>query len=289
MTDILHSMTGFAKIEDSSVFGNLSIEIRSINHRYLDLHLRIPEIFRSFEIEMRNYLTQNLGRGKIDVFVSFIPSPEIQNIELNQPLLETLKLKYEELSQSFKLGSINFLSLLQFPDVLIQKRIDENDIKNTFFLIFEKAVYLLKETRAHEGSKLHEFMISRINEIKELCKSYHLALPQWVKAHHLRLEKRVLDLKTLIEPERLQQEIAFWLQKTDVAEELQRLESHLFMLNSILETGGKIGRQLEFYIQELNREANTLGAKAIDAEASHLAIQIKVLIEQMREQVQNIE
>lgn len=286
----LHSMTGFAKTEHCSELGTISIEIKSINHRYLDLHIRSPELFRCFESEMRHYINQQLSRGKVDIFINFIDAENYaQKFELNYPLLETLQENYQQLSKSFNLAPLNYFSLLQFPQVLISKKIDEEQLKNYFFSAFYQAIDILQTTRAQEGHKLQEFMISRINEIEALIKHYNYLMPQWLQAQQTRFEKKIADLKILIEPERIQQEITVWLQKTDVAEEIHRLESHLSMLHSILARGGKMGRELEFYIQELNREANTLGAKTTDPEASHLCIQMKVFIEQMREQVQNIE
>ena len=288
---MVHSMTAFSRQQLEHEWGSLTWEIRSVNHRYLEPSIRLPENFRSLENPIRKQLRDKLYRGKIECLLRF-RTVEANQIDwqLNLDLISQLTKANLEINNSiggdYKLSS---LDILKWPGVISDQSIDEEIFNKEAMGLFEKTLDDLIVVREREGASLRDAILKRIASIQRIIDSIQAKMPSIILKQKENLLNKLEDIKAEFEPTRLEQEITLLAQKADVDEELDRLNSHLQEAKRVLDSGGQIGRRLDFLMQELNREANTLSSKSIVVETTQSAVELKVLIEQMREQIQNIE
>ena len=288
---MVYSMTAFSRQQLEHEWGSLTWEIRSVNHRYLEPSVRLPENFRSLENPIRKQLRDKLYRGKIECLLRF-RTVEANQIDwqLNLDLISQLTKANLEINNNiggdYKLSS---LDILKWPGVISDQSIDEEIFNKEAMGLFEKALDDLMVVREREGASLRDAILKRIASIQRIIDSIQAKMPSIILKQKENLLNKLEDIKAEFEPTRLEQEITLLAQKADVDEELDRLNSHLQEAKRVLDSGGQIGRRLDFLMQELNREANTLSSKSIVVETTKSAVELKVLIEQMREQIQNIE
>ena len=288
---MVHSMTAFSRQQLEREWGSLTWEIRSVNHRYLEPSIRLPENFRSLENPIRKQLRDKLYRGKIECLLRF-RTVEANQIDwqLNLDLISQLTKANLEINNNiggdYKLSS---LDILKWPGVISDQSIDEEIFNKEAMGLFEKALDDLMVVREREGASLRDAILKRIASIQRIIDSIQAKMPSIILKQKENLLNKLEDIKAEFEPTRLEQEITLLAQKADVDEELDRLNSHLQEAKRVLDSSGQIGRRLDFLMQELNREANTLSSKSIVVETTQSAVELKVLIEQMREQIQNIE
>ncbi|MEH6565876.1 MAG: YicC/YloC family endoribonuclease [Halopseudomonas sp.] len=288
---MVNSMTAFARSELSTDQGNLAWEMRSVNHRYLEVTLRLPEAFRELEGPLRERLRKQLARGKVECTLRFNASNnEAQDLSLSQSLVEQLTKAAEQLAgQLANPAPINPLELLAWPGVLSGQETDQATLVERARELFEPALTELKAHRAREGAELKQLIEERLASISDRTALLREMMPTLLNAHRQKLIDRFNDAKLELDNTRVEQEIVMLAQKIDVAEELDRLDTHVAETHRVLASKDAIGRRLDFLMQEFNREANTLGSKAIDTRSTQAAVDLKVFIEQMREQIQNIE
>ncbi|WOJ92409.1 YicC/YloC family endoribonuclease [Congregibacter variabilis] len=285
----LHSMTAFAR-ETASAPTTLVVELRSVNHRYLDCHFKLPDSLRALEPKLRDGLAKTLKRGKLDCHIRVVDAANKDSLEVNPERLASLLKALDQIrAQTADASAPNTLELLQFPGVCQAQELEESTVQQAAFRVFESALQNLQESRAREGLHLEEFLRRRLAGIGKEVEALRLALPALRNRQEERLRKRLDELEQPLDEGRIEQELVMLLQKADVEEELDRLEAHIDETTRILDKGGPCGRRLDFLMQELNREANTLSSKATTSSTTQSAVELKVLIEQMREQVQNIE
>lgn len=286
---MIYSMTAYARNEQKSENGTAAWEIRSVNQRYLETLIRLPEQFRSLEPIIRERLRKQLQRGKVEVNLRFTDNPGANSQQqINQELAKQLVEKAKWV-QNLSGGEINPLDILRWPGVMETEEADMDAINAELLKGFDKMVKDFIKARASEGENLKAMIDQRLEAITEQAQLVSEKLPEALDWQRQRLTTRLEEIKAELDPVRLEQEMAFLAQKSDVAEELDRLESHVKETKKILKKGGACGRRLDFMMQEFNREANTLGSKSICTEVTNAAVELKVLIEQMREQIQNIE
>lgn len=287
---MVHSMTAFARVEQHGVYGTLSWELRSVNHRYLEPHLRLPDSLRDVEGIVREALRNGLSRGKVECTLRFTESAGEASLQVNHERARQLIQAAEQIAQQIKQSAaLNPLEVLAWPGVLSTQSVDSQEINSAAIALFTSALAQLKESRGREGADLARLISERLVAIQTEVSVLRGLVPQMLELQRQKILARCQEMQVEIDPQRLEQELVLLAQKSDVAEELDRLATHITEVNRVLTTGGAIGRRLDFLMQELNREANTLGSKAIDPRSTQAAVNIKVLIEQMREQVQNIE
>lgn len=289
---MVYSMTAFSRCELSTDQGNLAWEIRSVNHRYLEASLRLPESFRELEGPLRERLRKQLGRGKVECTLRFNPAGDIGTaLHLNEELIDQLLNASRQLGN--RLGDaaapINPLELLAWPGVLAGTEADHSGLAAQASELFDQALSELKAQRAREGTELKVLLEERLSAISERVATLREMMPELLAAHRQKLIDRFAEAKLELDGTRVEQEIVMLAQKIDVAEELDRLDTHVNETRRVLAGNAAMGRRLDFLMQEFNREANTLGSKAIDSRSTQAAVDMKVYIEQMREQVQNIE
>ncbi len=287
---MIRSMTAFASAEREIAQGTLSIELRSVNHRYLELSPRLPDDLRSFEPQLRDTLNARLARGKVDVNVRFKPAAtRAAALVVDEELLARLTETAQSLSSRFPALSVDFASLLNWPGVLRDQATDADGLREEATSLLDEALAEFVATREREGARLAVFLKDRLDGIEVLVASVREHLPEVRTAARARLDQRLAEIKQPADPGRIEQEIVLQLQRMDVDEELDRLASHIAEARRIFGLKEAVGRRLDFLMQEFNREANTLGSKAADPRTTKAAVELKVLIEQMREQVQNLE
>ncbi|WP_296260756.1 MULTISPECIES: YicC/YloC family endoribonuclease [unclassified Pseudomonas] len=287
---MVHSMTAFARAERAGPQGTLSWELRSVNHRYLEPHLRLPESFRDLEGSVREALRQGLSRGKVECTLRFTEETTGKPLQVNRERASQLVAAAETVASLIKQPSaLNPLEVLAWPGVLVADATDPQALNNDALALFNEALNELKAGRAREGADLARLLDERLTSIKTEIATLRTLVPQMLAAQRQKVLDRFADMRAELDPQRLEQEMVLLAQKSDVAEELDRLSTHVTEVRRVLKTGGQAGRRLDFLMQELNREANTLGSKAFDPRSTQAAVNLKVLIEQMREQVQNIE
>ncbi|MCL5043390.1 MAG: YicC family protein [Gammaproteobacteria bacterium] len=288
---MVYSMTAFARSEQTTDQGTLVWEIRSVNHRYLEASLRLPEAFRELEGPLRERARKHLGRGKVECTLRFHPAVEqADRISLNQPLLDELISASQQISQQLdNPAAINPLELLAWPGVLGSSDNDQAGLLNDASQLFAQALTELKDQRAREGSELAKLLEERLAAISQCVATLRELMPELLSAHRQKLINRFNEAKLELDNTRIEQELVLLAQKIDVAEELDRLDTHVSETRHVLSGKQAMGRRLDFLMQEFNREANTLGSKAIDSRSTQASVDLKVYIEQMREQVQNIE
>ncbi|MEA3298873.1 MAG: YicC/YloC family endoribonuclease [Pseudomonadota bacterium] len=284
------SMTAFARVTHQDEWGSLSWEIRSVNHRYLEAALRMPETLRDLEMPLRELARQRLHRGKVDCTVQLALNRDLEGLVVNTARARQYidaALCIAELMPGA--AAISPMDILDHPGVLEQRQLDSDALKQQCRELFIAAVDQLVEIRALEGAKLADFIRQRLTAIAAETARIRTLMPAIIEGQRTKLRERVADLQLDLDPQRLEQEIALLAQKADVAEELDRLDAHLSEIRRVLDNREPIGRRLDFLMQELNREANTLSSKSIALDTTQAAVELKVLIEQMREQIQNIE
>ena len=288
---MLKSMTAFARVEENHAIGNFVWELRSINHRYLEVSFRLPEEVRSIEFDLRKIIQSKVSRGKVDCTFRLRPTMDSEvNLCINQKLLDSLLQQARALQEQVpEAGALNPVELLNWPGVTEQNQIDQAELNKVAKELFEKSISTLIENRTLEGGRMKELIVQRGEQLKELVQTVRQRRPEVLAAIRTKITSRIEDLKIDTDQNRLEQELVFITQKLDVEEELDRLDSHLQELDSVVNNKQAVGRRLDFLMQELNREANTLSSKSADIVTTQAAVDMKVYIEQMREQVQNIE
>lgn len=286
----MHSMTAFARTDLQTETGSFTWEIRSVNSRYLELHFRLPDTLRTVEIQVREVLRKQLSRGKVECTLKFTPHAQSQGMSVNETLVSQLNAAADHVHSIIGPGNaLDALEILKWPGVLMQPTLDNQAVEQDAMQSFQATLAQLIEMREREGAALALFIEQRITGIGEQVEQVKALLPQILTAQREALLTKLADLKLQVEPDRFEQEMVIVLQKADVDEELDRLDAHLAEVSRILKQQGAVGRRLDFMMQELNREANTLSSKSISHLTTQIAVELKVLIEQMREQVQNIE
>jgi uncharacterized protein (TIGR00255 family) len=285
------SMTGFARVEANHDLGDLTWEVRAVNHRFLDAQFKLPEDFRRLEPELRQTLSARLRRGKVDCTLRFRAAVEdSRETRINGAALEALFGHIERLrGVHTELQPPSVLDVLRWPGVLEEPEQDIGALLVAAAELFASALENLEHTRRSEGARLGAALLSRCDRIETALAELQKQLPEVNAAVRHKLTERIAQLGVEADPQRLEQELAILAQKSDVSEELDRLASHVSEVRAVLAKSEPIGRRLDFLMQELNREANTLSAKSPDTGITRIAVDIKVAIEQMREQVQNIE
>jgi len=288
---MINSMTGFGRTEVQTSDGQLQLEVRSVNHRYLDTQFKLPEGFRAIEQELRDIVAARLKRGKVDVSLSFkcLADQPVEihvNVERAQQVIEQLETVAALMRNP---APINPAAVIRMPGVIEEEQSDPDKIYPAAKDALTSAIIQLAENRAREGEKIHAMLESRCAEIITLAAGIGKRLPTVLTGIRDRLEKKIESLNAQVDNDRLEQELVIIAQKLDVSEELDRLDAHVEEVRNTLAAGEPVGRRLDFLMQELNREANTLGSKSADTETTQAAVDLKVVIEQMREQVQNVE
>jgi len=288
---MLHSMTGFARHTAESETGVLTCELRAVNHRYFDVQFRLPEELRPRETDLRQLVGSAVRRGKIDCTLHYRRAPGKQaELTLNQALIEQLGRRARELTATFpNLGSLNAIDVLRWPGVIEEPEIDTEPLFAEATVAIRKALDALSVMRSSEGERIAEMIDSRCREVLAIAATVRARMPEVLAAVRAKQKERLDKLAVDADPARLETEIALVAQKLDVDEELDRLESHISEIRAALASADAVGRRLDFLMQELNREANTLGSKSADTATTRAAVELKVLIEQMREQIQNVE
>jgi uncharacterized protein (TIGR00255 family) len=288
---VIYSMTGYAALSEELALGTLSVEIRSVNHRYLDLTFRLPDEYRSFEPGMREIVAARLTRGKVECRVGLQRSPASQtSLQLNTVLLGQLTELDRRVREQLPGGAtLSVNEVLRWPGVLETDALPLEEIREHTNALLGRTVQDFTQSRAREGEKLKALLLDRVTRMEELVQLVKPKIPLLVTAYQERLASRLRDASADIDEDRIRQELVLFSSKVDVEEELSRLVAHLSELRRILTQGGPVGKRLDFLMQELNRESNTLGSKSVDIDVSQASVELKVLIEQMREQVQNIE
>lgn len=286
-----HSMTAFARQELVKDWGSMTLELRSVNHRYLDVSLRMPEDFRNLESKVRDKISAKLARGKVDVGLRFSRN-EASNgdILIDKALVTQIANASREVDHIlYNPEAVSSLDILRWPGVIQTPELDSSELSTALFELLDVTLNDMLEGRKREGEKLAELISQRCQSISDVVVDVKKRLPEIMQAWHKKLEKRIQDAGVEVDENRLEQELVIIAHKTDVDEELDRLVTHVAEVERVLKDHNPIGRRLDFLMQELNREANTLGSKSIDTETTKASVDLKVLIEQMREQIQNIE
>jgi len=284
-------MTAFARSENQSGAGTLTWEIRSVNHRYLEVALRLEESFRPLEMKIRKCFADKLGRGKIDATLRYkVPEQQQATLEFDQGLAKSVIESCHVLSaETNQAAPIDMLDVLRWPGVLKPVTHDQAVLNKAMMDSLNQAIDELIVTRETEGTALKTMINQRCDQVNNIADETRKQMPEILEQQRLRLVERVADLQVNLDPDRLEQEMVVLAQKSDVAEELDRLQSHVIEVLNVLERDEPVGRRLDFLMQELNREANTLASKSIDTGTTRNSVDLKVLVEQMREQIQNIE
>ncbi len=285
------SMTAFSRQQSSEDWGTLVWEIRSVNHRYLEPHVRLPEMFKGLENTVRETLRKHINRGKVECQLRYQASDaQASDMELDNDLLNQLVRANQQIAEAAGLeATLSSIDLLKWPGVVKEPELDLAPREKQAMDLFLRALDDLIASREREGAELEGFLLQRVAAVREIVVSVRANMPQILANQKQNLVDRLADMQAELEPARLEQEIALLAQKADVDEELDRLNSHLNEVERVIKANEQKGRRLDFLMQELNREANTLSSKSVVAETTLNAVELKVLIEQMREQVQNIE
>ncbi len=288
---LIYSMTGYAVVTQEVPHGSLNLELRSVNNRYLDIQFRLPDEFRLLESVMREFLATRLSRGKVDCRLSFSRSAGTEELQqINPELLQKLL----ELDRTVKVAlpdarSLSVADILRWPGMLGADALPAGNLREPCMELLRVALDEFAAARAREGEKLKAMLLERLGKMRQLTTAVSPRIPALLAAFQEKLTMRLREATVNCDDDRIRQELILFASKIDVDEELSRLQTHLDEVERILIKGGAVGKRLDFLMQELNREANTLGSKSADAEVSKVAMELKVLIEQMREQVQNLE
>ena len=286
---MIRSMTAFASGERATPWGTLGCELRSVNHRFLEIGVRLHDELRSLEPVLRERIASRISRGKVDVTVR-LRAPEGGNgLQLDPTRLRELSELAIDMASRFPGLHTEFTQLLQFPGVLQAPVADAAALQEQALSLLDEVLDEFVASREREGGKLAAVINERVDGIARIAGEVRTLMPAIRAGQRVKLETRLSELSQPLEPGRLEQELVLWLQKLDIEEELDRLDSHVTEARRVLKLREAVGRRLDFLLQEFNREANTLGSKSVDARSSAAAVDLKVLIDQVREQIQNIE
>ncbi len=294
-TAVIRSMTAFARVEESNDAGSITWELRSVNHRYLEPGFKLPEDFRQLEPEIRKKLTQQLARGKVDVGMRYKLDPGQQGkIALNEELVRKLRVVEQEVLNIVHEGAkLSVSDILGWPGVISDVERDLGSLHALALSSLDEAIAQLQHSRETEGKALEDMIRQRCQQVTDIVAELRQRRPEMLAALREKwetaLDEKLAQWRDAASESRLEQELVMLAQKLDVEEELDRLDTHIAEVLNVLARDEAVGRRLDFLMQELNREANTLGSKSQDGATTQLAVDLKVLIEQMREQVQNIE
>ena len=288
---MINSMTGFASAQQDFGRERINLELRAVNHRYLDLQFKMADDLRVLEGEMRESIAGAVARGKLECRVYIQAIAEQSGLHLNRELVDELAAINSDLTTEYPhLHALSVADILRFPGVVAQSETDAEGLQAAVLGMLNHALKDFNASRAREGEKLAQHLLERLAQMRVIVDDLQAVFPSLVQAHLDKSEQRLREALATIEDDRIKQEFAIFMQKADVDEEMSRLKGHITEVERIVREGrGAVGKRLDFLMQELNREANTLGSKAIAIECSNASMQLKVLIEQMREQVQNIE
>lgn len=288
---MIRSMTAFARNQVTESFGTLICELRSVNHRYLDIHMRLPDELRAMEGRFRKLISSQLNRGKLECCLRFKSDTVIENgVEINEDFAKTVIHACEQLNAMFHQSSeINVVDILKWPGVVKEVVPDVEPVMETSETLLTQALQDLVNNREREGGRLKDLITQRCDAVQKIVVQVREFMPEVRANHRQKILSKFEELKADPDMDRLEQELVYLVQKMDVDEELDRLDAHVKELGDVLNREEAVGRRLDFLMQELNREANTLGSKSADIRMTQASVELKVLIEQMREQIQNIE
>jgi len=286
---MLRSMTAYASAERTTDWGTLGCELRAVNHRFLELGVRLPEELRALEPALRERVAARISRGKLDLTLRLRAPEGGEGLQLDPHMVRQLSELALDLQSGFPAMRVDFTGLLQFPGVLRTRAAEPEAVHAAALALLDHVLTEFIAAREREGGKLAAGIGERVTAIAAIAAEVRVLMPAIRAAQRARLEGRLAELTQPVEPGRLEQELVLWLQKLDVDEELDRLDSHIAEIRRVLAQSEPVGRRLDFLMQEFNREANTLGSKSVDARSTAAAVELKVLIDQVREQVQNIE
>lgn len=288
---MIRSMTAFARQELDTGTGELAWEIRSLNHRYLELGVRLPEELRAIESAVRERVGARLGRGKVECSCRYRPAAAAAvPVDIDEDNLSRLLTACGTVAASLPESvPLNPVELLRWPGVLREEALDTAPLVKQALALLDQTLDELLQFREREGEQIRQLLLQRCDAMSELVQQARNSLPEIQAALREKLEARLADLETAADPGRLEQELVIQIQKSDVDEEMERLQGHVDEVRRVLAREEPVGRRLDFLMQELNREANTLGSKSVAAVTTSISVELKVLIEQMREQVQNTE
>lgn len=284
-------MTAFARNHLSTGWGQLIWEIKSVNHRFLDINIRLPDQLRAIEDEARERLNKQLARGKVECSLRFqVERSEPGAMTVNEGLVDRLTEMANSIEKRIhESSSLSVADILSWPGVITEEGIDYEDLGKQALTLLDNTINDLVGNRKREGERLATVVRERLKNINDQVELVRTLMPEIMVDFRTRLEERLQDLGDTLDPGRLEQEIVIFANKTDVAEELDRLVSHITETEHVLAASKPVGRRLDFLMQEMNREANTLGSKSADIRVTNASIELKVLVEQIREQIQNIE
>ncbi len=285
------SMTGYSSQERNTTNGILLVELRSVNHRYLEMQLKLDDNLRVFEAIVRELIQAKLGRGKIDCRLGLVRDVTAGSVpQLNHTVLQQIAENAKMAAQYFPhTQPVNMLEILRMPGVIATEALDTDVLEKDLKTILSAVLQDLVEAKAREGAKLKAIILARLQEIEHLVAKVKPMMPALIKQYQEKLTAKLNEATNSNDEERVRQEMVLFAQRIDVDEELVRLTSHIDEVKRILNATAAAGKRLDFLMQEMNREANTLGSKSVAIETSKISMELKVLIEQMREQIQNIE
>lgn len=288
---MLNSMTGFARETAETAFGTMTCEMRAVNHRYLDVQFRLPEELRAKELDLRNRIGESLKRGKVECSIYLKRGgSNKEELNLNEGLVAQIAARAGEISKLLPDSQpLDPLDVLRWPGVVAEPEVDTEPLFAESLALMEKALQAMVDMRASEGGRIAGMIEARLAEILSIAATVRERMPAVLDAVRARQKERIDKLDIDADPARLETELALIAQKLDVDEELDRLDSHVSEVRAALAGDEPVGRRLDFLMQEFNREANTLGSKSADSDTTKAAVDLKVLIEQMREQIQNVE
>lgn len=288
---MIYSMTGYAAKTRDFERGTLHLELKSVNSRYLDFHFRVGEELRALEMPLRELLTSRLSRGKIECRLSYnAAAARADQLVINHDLLTTLQsLDAQVRSQMTHANPLSVNEVLRWPGIFGEQSVDYSALGPTVLELAREALDDFTATRGREGDKLAAMILERVARMREIVKTVAPRIPEAQALFTEKLKQRLLEAINSVSDDRVLQEVAVFATRIDVAEELSRLTAHLDEVERVIKHGGACGKRLDFLMQELNREANTLGSKSAVTEVSQASMELKLLIEQMREQIQNLE
>ncbi|MEO7743847.1 MAG: YicC/YloC family endoribonuclease [Usitatibacter sp.] len=288
---MIASMTGFAAAAQESALGSLAVELKTVNHRYLEFQTRIPEELRPLEPAMREAVGAKLTRGKVDCRVTFTPvSTAARSLVPDAQALVSLRVASQLVQEKFpEARAMSISEILHWPGILADESLSAEKLKEQVLGLLERAIVELNASRVREGGKLDAVLRERLDKMAQLVREAGPLIPAAMRAFRDKLVAKLAEAGASPSDERVHQEIVLYAARIDVDEELARLNTHITEFRRVLDRGGACGKRLDFLCQELNREANTLGSKSVANEMTRTSVELKVLIEQIREQVQNIE
>lgn len=286
---MIRSMTAYAGGERVTPWGTLGCELRSVNHRFLEVGVRLPEELRALEPQLRERVAGRISRGKLDLVMRLRVPEAAATLNVNEALVEQLGELALRLHSRFPGMRIGFTDLLQYPGVLRADSTDAVALQAEAMALLDEVIDGFVQAREREGDKLATAISERVDGIERIAGEVRELIPLIREGQRAKLAARLADLPHPVDPGRAEQELVMWLQKLDVDEELDRLSSHIGEIRRVLKQREPVGRRLDFLLQEFNRESNTLGSKSVDSRTSNASVELKVLIDQIREQVQNIE